>query len=285
MNESAQAAIAKELPATLIAGHLDGLWMPRRPGLNQIGVIHAMDEPNLNRFRQYHHLWDACVTVNEQARDAIKDLGLPVTPSPQVIVNGVDIPPSLSSKPAGPLSIIVASRIEQHQKRILDLPAILKGLPADANVSLSIIGDGELLPQLKQQIEALPGRHQVKFRGRLSHQQLLNEMERSHAFLLLSAYEGTPMALMEAMARGCIPISSTGCGGALKMLKTTFPELLFPPGDISSAVRIIARLTQEPEQWSTLHHKAYTAIKDSEHTLAKMANQYDQLIRSLIDAK
>ncbi|WP_309382615.1 glycosyltransferase family 4 protein [Cerasicoccus frondis] len=273
----AHSHIKNALPATLIAGHLGGLWMPNTPGLFQLGVIHAADDGNASSMLKYHAHWDACVAVSQGALDMVYAKCPDLSPRTELILNGVRIPLSIRDRKPGPLRILLAGRIVQQQKRMLDLPEILALLKQEKNVDVTVAGVGSELENLRTQIAQKAPRVRVNFTGKLSQSALLQQMEQMDAMLLLSDYEGTPMALMEAMARGCIPISSRGCGGLLPLLEHWFPEHLFTPGDTHTAAALIDRLA-ESENKSTLHYKAYEAIKSSPHTLAAMVDSYEKIL-------
>lgn len=244
--------------------------------------MHANDAANRQRLIEHHHEWNACVAVDEDSLKMIQKIAPEFSPHSKLILNGVSIPAKVPEKPEGPLQILLAGRIEQSQKRVLDLPEILATLQSESSFHVTVAGEGSQLTELKQKVQSTHLGAIVEFTGRLEHAKLMRKMEHAHIYLMLSDFEGTPMSLMEAMARGCIPVCSTGCGGALAMLEEAFPSLLFSPGDIKAAADIIDRLLSDRSSLSTLQHKAYNAIRDSDHTLDKMASSYDSLIRSLL---
>lgn len=84
-------------------------------------------------------------------------------------------------------------------------------------VEYKIIGDGEGLLELEAEIEA-SGCTNIKCLGSLPHEEVLSHLEQSDVFLLPSVtaedgdMEGIPVALMEAMAKGKLVVSTYHSG-------------------------------------------------------------------------
>ena len=87
-------------------------------------------------------------------------------------------------------------------------------------VRLKIGGDGPLMSELKILAKELGVESQVIFLGKLSRQQVKEEMALSNAFVLSSEYETFGVVLVEALALGK-PVIATKCGG---------PESIVAPG-------------------------------------------------------
>ncbi|MCB9361779.1 MAG: glycosyltransferase [Flavobacteriales bacterium] len=79
-------------------------------------------------------------------------------------------------------------------------------------VELVIAGSGELKKQLQEQIETLNLANHVKLVGLLSREEVVNQIDKTDAFVLPSHYETFGVVLIEALSRG-VPVISTTCGG------------------------------------------------------------------------
>lgn len=101
--------------------------------------------------------------------------------------------------------ILGAGRLEA-QKRFDLLVRGVSGLGTDA--TLRIIGEGPM----RGELERLAGREGVRLElpGRLSHEELLNQMRSCTMFVQCSAYEGHPKTVLEAMSAGaCVVVTPT----------------------------------------------------------------------------
>lgn len=81
---------------------------------------------------------------------------------------------------------------------------IAKQMP---NLNFCFIGDGPLLNEFKKICKEAKIKN-VEFTGNLAPNKVAEYLRRSKIFLMTSYYEGTPTALLEAIASGCIPIVS-----------------------------------------------------------------------------
>jgi glycosyltransferase involved in cell wall biosynthesis len=109
-----------------------------------------------------------------------------------VVRNGVELPPETEAPEGSPFVVTVAGRA-LHQRRP-DLVAAVAESFRDADIAVRWLGDGPARAELE--------RAGVAVSGWLPRARVVEELARSHAVLHLSAFEGLPLALLEAMASG-----------------------------------------------------------------------------------
>lgn len=78
--------------------------------------------------------------------------------------------------------------------------------------TLTIIGGGPENDNLRALAGELDTQGKVRFLGRVSRDQVLEEMGKAHIFTLISATETYGMVYIEAMTQGCLTIASSGGG-------------------------------------------------------------------------
>jgi glycosyltransferase involved in cell wall biosynthesis len=112
------------------------------------------------------------------------------------------------SKPdTPPLRVVFAGRLEQAKgaDRVIDTVLALRTRGVDVTVDL--VGDGPL----RHRVEAAAAEHGpdvVRFHGWLPRGSLDEVLADGHVFLLPTGSEGFPKVVAEAMAFGCVPVTS-----------------------------------------------------------------------------
>jgi glycosyltransferase involved in cell wall biosynthesis len=102
-------------------------------------------------------------------------------------------------------------RLDKQKDPLLLLNGFHEALSRLRNLHLVIIGDGVLRQSAEAACKTLNIREHVSFLGVQSPLQIAAALRGSHLFLLASAYEGMPVAVLEALATG-LPVVSTNVG-------------------------------------------------------------------------
>lgn len=148
-----------------------------------------------------------------------------------------------------------------------------------SNLKILFIGDGPLRTQLEAQVLNLKLNNCVKFLGvREDIPELLSLID---IFVLTSISEGTPMALLEAMAASK-PIVTTSVGAIPQIIHHKVNGLLIPPRDTKALTSAIEYLITHPEEASRMATAAQQMILNK-YSSKHMAEQYIQHYERLID--
>lgn len=107
-----------------------------------------------------------------------------------------------------------------------------------------IVGDGSERLALEGIASDLGLRAVIRFRGGLSHEQLVSLYEAADIFILTSVREGMPVSLMEAMAAE-IPVVAPNIMGIPELVENGRSGFLFSPGDLAGAVRAVEHLLSD----------------------------------------
>lgn len=121
-------------------------------------------------------------------------------------------PVAREALPGRPVRLLYAGRLEGFAKRAGALIHLVDAL-RDAGIEheLRIAGDG---PELSRIIDAARSRRSMVMLGRLAPPALREEMELCDLFVLASRHEGLSVAMLEAMASGCVPVVTRVASGA-----------------------------------------------------------------------
>jgi len=194
------------IPAYFAASHL------QRFGVKTAGVIHSDEsfyEAIIERFYLSNRLPapDAVVPVSAYLEKELT-AKLPSNTRITRIPCGCPTPAVNPEKrhQDHPLRIMYAGRIVQEGKRILDLTdAFTAAAQLVPGTEYSIFGDGPEQQAVADKL-ALSKDARVILHGPVSPDVMVQQMQQHDAFVLLSDYEGLPIALVEAMACGLVPI-------------------------------------------------------------------------------
>ena len=177
-----------------------------------IGIVHSDDPIHYAHGVRLGATWNAVVAVSGAIAREVTALAPDLADRLHIIPYGVHLPAlrEPSPRPPGaPLRLLYAGRLIRYQKRALDLPCILESLAArGVAVELTVAGSG---PDEREFLNAsvqflVNGR--MRFVGSLANHHVQTLMSRSDVFVLPSAFEGLPVALLEAMAHGVVPVAA-----------------------------------------------------------------------------
>jgi glycosyltransferase involved in cell wall biosynthesis len=199
----------------------------------------------------------------------------------ELIPHGIDISAFSNRSPnenlAGPLRILSHGRIDKEQKGVFWLPEILTELASRSNDwTCTISGDGPDLAELKRRVERAGLSERVQFTGWTSAEDVPELISRHDVFLFPTIYEGSPIALIEAMAGGCVPVVSRLPGITDWIVEDGINGYLFPIGDVRRAAQHLWDLLSDRQR--ALEFRKLAREKVSKYNLDAMAEQYYQLI-------
>ena len=229
-----------------------------------VGIVPNEDPRHLDHAERLGRYWNAIVSPSATVAALLAERQPALSDRIVRIAPGVVVPNNLlaGAKPtSGPLRMIYHGRLIQYQKRILDLPKIAGALTAmGIPVELTVIGDGPDRGLLLANSLHLLKQGTMRYLGALSHEKTLNELECQHVYLLTSEFEGMPQALIEAMARGCIPVVSATSGGISELVVEGVNGYRVPVGDIEHFCRRLETLYREPDRRNMFTHAAHQAV-------------------------
>jgi glycosyltransferase involved in cell wall biosynthesis len=224
--------------------------------------------------RHFYPLADACVGVSGGVADDLSDL-IGMSREKIVAVKNPVVTAELASRAAEPVDhpwfeagappvVLAAGRLTAQK----DYPTLLRAVDLVRRtrpIRLLILGSGPERESLTALADALQLDDLVEFHGFAENPYAF--MARASVFVLASAWEGSPNALVEAMACGC-PVVSTDCpSGPAEILDDTRYGKLVPVGDSDALSRAIAELLDDPTDTALLRKGAarYSSAVSAEH--------------------
>ncbi len=143
--------------------------------------------------------------------------------------------------PAGTAKFVSIGRFVEQKGQLLALDAIATLIKTHPAAHLTLIGDGEMRPQIEERIRALGLEKNTTLTGWLDEAQILSELQNAHALLMPSFAEGLPMVIMEAMAAGRLVIA-TYIAGIPELVQQGKTGWLVPAGDARALADAMAEL-------------------------------------------
>ena len=153
---------------------------------------------------------------------------------------------------------------------------------------LIIGGDGDLRPEIEQQISRLSLSQHVELLGYVEPLAFRKLMARAHILILPSVtagdgdMEGTPFVLIEALAMG-MPVVSTYHADIPEIVKDGVHGYLVPERDSQSLAERLMHLIEHPEMWAPMgkagrehvneNFNARTQFEKLRHLYARVAGQ------------
>jgi glycosyltransferase involved in cell wall biosynthesis len=200
----------------------------------------------------------------------------------------VDVLPCMSADPGAPrppnrrdrLTVGFAARMDPGKGGLDLIEAVKLLVSSDRAASFRLAGDGPELDRVKRRVRELGLASACEFLGAYSGDQARSAFMRSiDVFVLPSYSEGTPNAVIEAMAHG-LPTIATNVGGLPDMLLPG-AGIVVPPGDARSLAAAIAQLASsrgEREAMGRLARERYKVLFSPEAVVPVLLRAYQRAL-------
>jgi colanic acid/amylovoran biosynthesis glycosyltransferase len=200
----------------------------------------------------------AVVVVSDYLNREVRRRGLPLDPI--TIPYGVPVPGFYARFDRNPFRVVFSGRVVELQKRIsLVLQAMATVCHANASVECLILGDGSDLEASRRWVREQGLSERIRFTGSLKHADAIQRLSECQAFLLMSDYEGLPVALLEAMACGVVPVVRSIQSGISQLVKPGETGFL-TSDDPDEAANVILTLAQNSDLWTKLSMNARSFV-------------------------
>lgn len=287
-----QSYLTAQAPCIYLPNHdvLHSAITPRlSSSIGVVGIAHSDDPQHYDQMRRLGPWCNAVVGVSQEITQRLMVMpelrDIPTCHIPYGVLTDPGLDPMATgteSTPEQGLTILYAGRLEQRQKRVTDLALILHNLhQRGISAQLTIAGEGPAREALQQMFQGLGVASQVRWLGTVA-PDAMPQIYRSHTVLLLpSAYEGLPLAVLEAMAYGCIPVVSAIVSGIPDLITDGVNGYGVPVGDHGGFADRLATIAQNPEQRRSMAVAARTTILAGGYTLDSMVQRYQALFENI----
>jgi glycosyltransferase involved in cell wall biosynthesis len=236
------------------------------PHYYDLAVTH---DPTIDLFITYTvHMYDRLCALLPHRAESI--LNIPY---------GVEIPLTRPRRRSRPMRLLYVGRLDRS-KGVMDLPGIDRRLrAAEIPVEWTIQGPGPAEQELKAAWKDAP---HVKWNGRTTMERV-KELYLDHDVLVMpSRAEGLPVALLEGMAHGCVPVVSDLPSGIPELVENGVSGFRVPVGDIAGFADAIASLASSGDMLRSMSDEAAARVK-SKFDIAVRAPEYQRAIAAMAD--
>jgi glycosyltransferase involved in cell wall biosynthesis len=216
-------------------------------GMKVTTVISERNDPSRQSLG---HLWNGlrrltyrhADVVTANSRTAISALRTFVPEARLAFVpNPVRMPPAFEAK-RGPLVLAVGRFVHQKAWDVL-IEAFARAASAMPRWNLAFVGAGELEPELRRLARERGIAARVQWIGVVD--DAVPYYASASVFALPSRYEGTPNALLEAMASGLVPVVSDAASDAGAYVRHGETGLVVPVEDAPALAQALVTLAND----------------------------------------
>lgn len=243
-----------------------------------------------NVYTELFHDTSKVLALSQSMRERLIGLGCP---SDRVSIHHLGISPAqypYSSRilaASERVKVVSIARLVEKKgiefliKSVAELPDKLKSM-----IDVEIIGDGPLQKELVELAKSVGLSSQVTFHGSLAGPDVVARLSRAHLFVLPSVRasdgdeEGTPTAILEAMAMG-IPVLSTWHSGIPELVEDGVSGYLVPERDAEALSSRLADLVQHPERWDAMGSAGREKVErefDIDKLNDRLVHLYEELL-------
>lgn len=174
----------------------------------------------------------------------------------------------LNKKKTRPLKIVFPGGAASHKSPAVVCKALLRLLKTDYDFDFYWLGNTKLAGskfcfiRIKNIADLLPKDNRIKHVGGVDREKAKKIISEANLFLLPSKREGFPIALIEAMRAGCIPIISDAHHGSLDIIENCYNGLITKQGDDKCLYKCIIEVLEHHDNYYDIYENSYKTYAD-----------------------
>jgi glycosyltransferase involved in cell wall biosynthesis len=218
----------------------------RKPDRTIFQIVH--DDYNVSLSRRYEPIIDVMIAHSRFIYDQL------TTEFPSRVDSifyrpyGISLAPMVRSPKDGPLRLVFLGRLNKG-KGVHDLPEIDRLITAaGVDATWTVIGDG---PEKALLQSSWPPSNRVTYVTPPSNADVLNICSQGDVFVFPTRFEGFPVALLEAMSAGLVPVVTDLPSGVPEVVNDG-SGIRVPLGDCPAFAAAIINLRNEPQRLNAM---------------------------------
>lgn len=150
----------------------------------------------------------------------------------------------------------------KHPEYVVRLARTLRD--AGHQFFVHMLGDGELEPAIRQEVERFGLKEYFRFYGYTAPEKVRDVMEKCHIHLLTSNYlEGWGAVLNEGMNSGCVEVASVQAGAVPYLIRHGENGLVYPGDSYKEMEELVFELFKNWDKYKKMGRAAYETIRDT----------------------
>ena len=256
------------------------------PSISTVSVAHNDVEAFYEPLAHYAPFIDCAVGVSEEIHRKIISLsGVPAERARHIPYGVPSLTPAeieqrLAQPGDGVLGIGYVGRLTQEQKRVMEFVPLTEALDKKGvKFELHLIGDGSDRAALEEAFKQHAPEAPVQFWGWLSPDEVKSKLIMLDVFILMSDYEGLPVALLEAMGHGLAPVVSSIASGNTQLVHDGENGFIVSTGEVDTFAERLAALSTDTQLLTKMRRAAWE--KSREYSAERMVDRYVTCFDSL----
>jgi glycosyltransferase involved in cell wall biosynthesis/4-hydroxybenzoate polyprenyltransferase len=256
-----------------------------------VGIIQSDDPVHYEHVCRLGRYWDAIVCVSEACARQVAALDPSLATRLHVIPNAVRVPAEFPARAeetlssSQPLRVIYHGVLNSYQKRILDLAAILDECARrEIAVRVTVAGDGPQKDEFLRACEPHLRSGSLRYLGLISNDRVEELLREHDAYVLPSAFEGMPHAMLEAMAQGCVPVVTDIHSAVPELIRDGMNGYRVPVGDIGAFTERLRGLQANSALRTALAAEAHRTLLGSCYDVRAMTESYIRIFDGVLEA-
>lgn len=236
-----------------------------RNRIRVLGVVHSDVETQYGLAEMYRSIAPCWIGVSQRCFSELerriggRETLVRYLPYP------MNIPDSEIRHHSGPLRMAYVGRIEEDQKKVSRLVCLFRRLVSrGVEFRATIVGSGAVSQSFIADLESAGAEvsKRVVCEGALD-RVAVDEVWRSNEIaLLVSSYEGLPIAILEAMSAGVCPVAMEISSGLGDLVLSGENGIIVPQGDVDAMADALCGLSCDRERLMRVRISAKNRIKE-----------------------
>jgi hypothetical protein len=236
-----------DVPWAAAMTFVNRMALQQRSNVRVLGVVHSDTETQYALAVRYAPIAPVWIGVSQRCAATLRSR----LPAPDTNVHVLPCPIESRERRArrapvpGPLRLAYVGRLEEPQKRVSRLLDLFRELTrSGVDFQATVAGDGPAAPEFAARLRAADRqtRARVTLCGAVSRDEVDAIWNTHDVCLLVSAYEGLPIALLEAMAAGACPVVMAVESGLPDLLADRRNARVVRQGDVGAMAEAIGDL-------------------------------------------